>query len=381
MSSKIYHLFKASSFVLVKQMISNFLQYTSNVHYFIIYLDSDDWRKKYEKFFDELGFYDYEYICKGASIKHNFLSWIKHPVIYRGIEGKFTQIERVLYSYLENCSYPNLLIHGDYMFYGNGVFHALSLSKIKRKAWVCWGAIPPQNKKSFYYPITYGYYRDKFLASCCFINTLLEGDQEDLKLLEFNKNVTLCPYIIDTPPITNFDVPKQKKILVGNSGLYVDNYKLLLSRIRQRNMYFTFMMSYGCTKVQQTQFLKEAISCLGNNTDLWTKNLEMDEYLKKLSSFSVYVCNVERQTGLGAIQACLSLGLRCFLTGKNLEHFRFLGFKVHSMDEFYDMMERNCIFADEYDDEIAYNKKQWSKVFNPNMLGKRWDKLFAMLEI
>lgn len=380
MSSKIYHLFKASSYLLVKQMISNFLQYTSVDHHFIIFLDSDEWKVKYETFFASLSYCSYEYVSGGQRIQSKIYSRLLHPIVYRGTDGMFTRSEIVLYSYLEECSYSNLLIHGDYMFYGNGIFRALCLSRIKHKAWVCWGAIPPKNKKSFFYPITYGYYRDKYFASCSFINTLLEGDQADLKLMKVNKKITLCPYIIDTPHIEAYYVAKQKKVLVGNSGLYIGNYKSLLSQIRQQNIHFTFMMSYGCSKEQQAEFLKDAASYLGDSFELWTKNLEMDEYLKKLCSFSVYICNVERQTGLGAIQACLLLGLRCYLIGKNLEHFRYLGFKVHSMDELNGVMDWKCIFSNDYENEVEYNKRQWMKVFDPTILGKRWDKLFSVLE-
>ena len=380
MSNKIYHLFKASSYLLVKQMISNFLHYTSNQHHFIIFLDSDEWKSKYELLFADLGCYGYEYISEADKVEQSFLSMLKHPVIYRGTEGCFSKAEKVLYSYLEHCSYPNLLIHGDYMFFGKGFYRALFLSKIKCKAWVCWGAIPARNKKSFYYRITYGYYRDMFFTSCRFINTLLEGDQADFRLLKFNKNITLCPYIIDTPKIATTDKIKQNTVLIGNSGLYVDSYESLLPRVKHKNIHFTFMMSYGCDEKQKEEFQKKASSFLGSNFELWTENFAISEYLKKVSSFSIYICNVERQTGLGAIQACLSLGIRCYLRGKNLEHFQFLGFRVHSVEELNEEKGWNNMFSNEYEKEITYNKKQWMKVFDPVLLGKQWNLLFRLLK-
>ena len=97
MSNKIYHLFKASSYLLVKQMISNFLHYTSNQHHFIIFLDSDEWKSKYELLFADLGCYGYEYISEADKVEQSFLSMLKHPVIYRGGQKVVFQKPKMFY--------------------------------------------------------------------------------------------------------------------------------------------------------------------------------------------------------------------------------------------------------------------------------------------
>lgn len=339
-------------------------------------MDSDEWIAQYNFLFESISYSDYEYIW-GGSKNHTTVSlWnrIKHPIFYRSKEGVFSKEEQMLYSFLENCNYPNLLIHGDDMFYGNGLFRALKLSKISRKAWVCWGAIPKKNRKSIYYRITYGYYRDVFFSSCIFINSLLEGDQIDLQK-RIGGKITLCPYI-DTPHSLSYKTDRMNKVLVGNSGLYINSYKEFVSSVQEKTIPFTFMMSYGCEKKQGQNFMDFANSEL-EHVDFWTENLPLEDYLKKVAGYSVYICNVERQTGLGAIQACLSLGLKCYLKGKNLEHFKYLGFKVHSVEELNDNKGWENIFEDK--EERDYNQKQWQKVFDPIKCGKRWDELFKML--
>lgn len=299
---------------------------------------------------------------------------IKNPVIYRGADGNFSNEEQRLYFFLENCTYPNLLIHGDDMFYGNGLFRALKVSRISRKAWVCWGAIPAKNRKSIYYRFTYGYYRDVFFSSCIFVNALLEGDQVDLQN-SIGGKVTLCPYI-DTPHSLSYKIDRENKVLVGNSGLYIDSYKAFVSTVQCKNIPFTFMISYGCEGEEAQNFINFVGERL-EQANFWTENLPLEKYLEKVSGYSVYVCNVERQTGLGAIQACLSLGLKCYLKGKNLEHFKYLGFKVHSVEELNGIKGWRHIFEDK--EEGEYNQKQWQKVFDPIRSGKHWDELFEML--
>lgn len=375
MQSKVYHLFKASSYILVKQMICNYLKYTSFNHHFIIFMDNQEWEDRYNQIFASLGYTSYEYIG-GNDRKCLRQLWerMKNPVVYRGIEGKFSNEELALYSFIEKCAYPNLLVHGDDMFYGNGLFRALKISKISRKAWVCWGAIPKQIRKSIYYKLTYGYYRDMFFSSCIFINALLEGDQVDLQK-RIGGKITLCPYI-DTPHSLSYGMERKNKVLVGNSGLYIDSYWAFVSSVPCKNIPFTFMMSYGCDGGQDKNFRNFADKML-ENADFWTENLPLERYLEKVSGYSVYICNVERQTGLGAIQACLSLGLKCYLKGKNLEHFKYLGFKVHSVEELSDIKGWRHIFEDK--EEGKYNQKQWLKVFDPIRSGQRWDELFEML--
>ncbi len=297
-----------------------------------------------------------------------------NPVIYRGSDGKFSNEEKKLYSFIERCTYPNILIHGDDMFYGNGLFRALKISKISRKAWVCWGAIPKKIRKSIYYRMTYGYYRDVYFSSCIFINALLEGDQIDLQK-RIGGKITLCPYI-DTPHSLSYKTDRMAKVLVGNSGLYIDSYKAFVSSVQDKAIPFTFMMSYGCEKEQGQNFMDFANNEL-EHADFWTENLPLEKYLEKVSGYSAYICNVDRQTGLGAIQACLSLGLKCYLKGKNLEHFKYLGFKVHSVEELNDKRGWETMFEDK--EEGKYNQKQWQKVFDPIKSGKRWDELFEML--
>ena len=61
--------------------------------------------------------------------------------------------------------------------------------------------------------------------------------------------------------------------------------------------------------------------------------MTQNEYLDFLKGYDIYICGELRQTGLGAINRALRLGIKVYLNGNNLEWFKQLGCVVYSTSQ------------------------------------------------
>lgn len=212
--------------------------------------------------------------------------------------------------------------------------------------WICWGAgasINHKNLKSVLFtPIKKIIYNRLFT-----IKTLINDDKLTLERDYSLKQVELLPYyghnslIHKNYFIEKYHNPSSKNkkpiVLLGNNAHNLVYYYELLNLLIpfRGEIIIHCMMQYP--KVDEQTLLKlqnTGDSLFGNDSFFVdTQMLDMDSYLEYLSDFDIYLCGNPNQSGLGAVFNCLRLGKKVFLTGKNLNWVRKIGFIVFDIDD------------------------------------------------
>lgn len=86
----------------------------------------------------------------------------------------------------------------------------------------------------------------------------------------------------------------------------MNNY---LNRFSGENISIQCMLHYDLNKNKKyNQLLKVGDDLFKSNFYLNTILYSLDEYFQYMNKCDIYICGVDRQTGLGAINACLRLG-------------------------------------------------------------------------
>ena len=193
------------------------------------------------------------------------------------------------------------------------------------------------------------------------------------------KSALFCPYLSNLTYQYDPQKKKDNKILVGNSKWYIDSY-IEIARILSRysDLDITFLCAYGYDEKYEDK-KQEIRELLKNNTvTFWEDKVSKEVYMMRLKSFSVYVCSVMRQTGLGACNASILSGSKLYLAGINLEHYRELGINVFNYKELANYTKSEEIF--EYTDVIRNeNFIQLQKTYCKEMFVKRYSEVFDRL--
>lgn len=379
---KIYHLFNGETYFLTLWIIKNIIKYSCKNHYFYIFLQSKKNINKYEILFKSLDFHDYSYIIQHKLSLKEKISLAKSKLLNFSLymlKEKNNNSFYYLYMFLINYKHDNLILHVELSMIGRYSLRLLSKMPIKY-VWVCWGNLPPIYPKKILKKQTFAYTIELFINKVYQIITLTEKDRYNIEKLFKIKKVEYIPYIADLFESKKYD-RKDKRILVGNSGHYINTYIPILEFLNKikgiENVEITFMVPYGCGEEHLKEFKSK---CKEFNLKIcfWEKIFSKDEYIKIMSNYSIYICGVERQSGLGAATTAFNLGLKVYLTGINYDYFSTNDFIVHNVKEINGIKTIKSLF--EYqDNEIEWNQESLKKLFDIDAVSKKWDTMYDSL--
>lgn len=133
----------------------------------------------------------------------------------------------------------------------------------------------------------------------------------------------LCKELSSQGNNNNYDKPV---VLLGNSHYWIESYISMLQRLVQYKgkIKVLCMLNYAFEKGEQyDKLITLGKSIFGDdfNTNEEFYSIRKD-YINYMNSCDIYICAVEKQTGLGAISTCLRLGKKIYITGNNFEWVR-----------------------------------------------------------
>lgn len=304
----IVHIFTAERYHLVPSISKGFATVYSNdaENLFILYGNAQLDRQLYINLFSQVGFRNFVF-C------HTF--W---------------QLVKLIFRYRKRA----LLFHA-----GNYSWHLVALLLGSRNVnWVCWGGGTSisKSKRSRLGALLKKYMFNNYRS----IVTLMEPERKMLidnfgvnpnkihtiSYASTNVNETVSDLFckeLSSQGSNNSDKPV---VLLGNSHYWISSYIDMLQRLKkyQGKIKVQCMLNYDFEKGEKYNML---IS-LGKSIfgDDFKTNEEFysvrKDYINYMNSCDIYICSVEKQTGLGAISTCLRLGKKIYITGNNFEWVR-----------------------------------------------------------
>lgn len=148
-------------------------------------------------------------------------------------------------------------------------------------------------------------------------------------------------------------------ILLGNNNFskksYIELIKLL-SKYKGKIL-VQCMLHYSLEKDNTYyELIKIGQEVFGDDFRSNEEFYEFDDYLKYMNKCDIYICGVDKQTGLGAIVTCLRLGKKIYLTGDNYNWINSkYGAKIFHLDEINEKLEFEHFVEDISLEEKNYN--------------------------
>lgn len=260
--------------------------------------------------------------------------WDKYSIIYKDAgfnDYVFCQSFMNFCFYLFRHRKDAILFHFAYYHWLIAAF-ALGCKNVN---WVCWGtgAIIRNSRKSRLIAPLKRILYNKLKT----IVTLMDPDRISI-INDFNvspKHIKTIPYSSLSEDESPKDImckkyanmPKVNNskplVFLGNSPMCLGSYIELVEKLKKYSgkIRILCMMNYSVTKNDQYyKLLEKGKKFYGEDFVIDENFYEGDEnYVAYMNTCDIYICGVERQSGLGAIETCLKLGKKVYITGKNLD--------------------------------------------------------------
>lgn len=343
----ILHVFTANRYHLVPFISRGFVttfKEDAN-HKFLFYGDKKLDRQKYDSIFENLGFSEYVF-C--TSMKE-YLSVIR-----------------------KHKKTPILFHAGSYHW-----FLMALLIGCKKLNWVCWGSGAASGKgvaSRLVLPIK-RYIYNRF----CSIVTLMDADRETI-IRDFHidsSKVQTIPYASKGEGKNQYDllieeIVKQHihhdkpVVLLGNNPSCISGYIDMLPRLKQYKgkIIVKCMLNYSLVKDEKYEELIRLGKSLFGDDFVPSEEFYEDrgDYIRYMNECYIYICPVQRQSGLGAISTCLKLGKKVFLAGKNYDWIKEeYGAQVYHLDSICSALPVEE-FVEELPDEVK--KRNFSSIID-----------------
>lgn len=350
---KIYHIFPVRATHLVLDISESLIKYFNDNEMSIILIgDSSDSYKYYVELFSNFSFNNY-HICKNI-----------YEFIRLNVDKKFP-----------------IIVHSDRIQW----LAILSIYNFKNINWVNWGSGLRLNRnfKSFIiYPFKLLIYKN--LKN---IVVLSSQDMVDIKKYFYIKKVFLISYISKLNDSDEFEYNiidfKDKKreyinVLFGNNVtciLFYIQYLDVLTKIKNQ-IKIQCMLNYFLdnNNNEYKQLILKGEKLYGDNFSVNTDTYNLNDYIDYINKFDVYVCDVKRQTGLGAIYTCLRIGKKIYLSGNNFNFISSLGCKIFHCDEL--KINPETILIPLCKNDIELNRKIIFEYLDSKNLIFKWNQFF-----
>ena len=359
MNQMIYHIFNATASHLSLNLIESILKNSTHNHFFIL-IGEEKKRDLYIELFSRKQTKDYAYYCRFQEFKREVSSIIDKNSCVLLHAGEYAWMFF-------------FLLHG---------YHNVN--------WVCWGSgIVLRNtlksKCSFFAKyVLYNYFKS--------IVVLMTPELECLKRMYRVKNTFHIPYLGKLDSLYEFSEQKiseraQKErenklvVFLGNNVHSIPSYIPLLDVLfhLKGKIEIHCMVNYSLEENNSHYdvLCKKGTRMYGQDFVVHTEFYDLKDYPNFMDMCDVYICGVEKQTGLGAIYTCVKLGKKLYLSGNNYSFFYGQNYIVHSCEEL------NGISIEELGsynlENRLYNYRNYKKL---NDFGKRveqWEKYYDFI--
>ena len=341
----IVHVFSARNKILALDISKAFYMFLGKTikQHFVIVGDKETNTSSFEEWFGSMN-------CREFTITHGKLDFFRKMRLYR-----------------ENA----ILMHGEDYYR----FILVILSGCKHINWVCWGSGASVNnnwKSRMSQPIKTLIYK-KFQS----IVTLMDGDCKSI-MESFNvpsSKMFIIPYLTYSSirhEELSLKLLKDSKnmvgkhvFLLGNNPGNIDYYILLIKQLCsfRGKIEIHCMLNYALTKNKKyDDLIILGQKCFGDDFHSDEKLYNSDEYIEYMNKCDIYMCGNPSQTGLGAIQTCMLLGKKIYLTGKNYEWLtNHYGAKVFKINDWNNL------------DDIIRPMTETDLWYNRNIIIKSWE--------
>lgn len=334
----IVHVFTANRYHLVPPIAKGFATiYKDDAdHFFVLFGDKTLDKQKYISIFEKAGFSNYVF-CQSMQ---SFVSIIRK---YRK---------------------SSILFHA-------GSYHWFILAILlgcKKLNWVCWGSGASSGKgfkSRLMKPVKCWIY-NRFDS----IITLMDGDRETI-IRDFHvspSKIHTISYMSTGEGKNKLDLlaeqlmqqQRKKKdkivVLLGNNPTCIEGYIQTLPLLEpyKGKIVVKCMLNYSLVKDKSYERLMRLGTSLFGDDFISSEEFYEDrsEYLRYINDIDIYICPVERQSGLGAIMYCLRLGKKIYITGKNYDWIVSQGAKVFH----FDLLKKGMSF-DDFSQELPQEVK------------------------
>ena len=360
----IIHVFTANRYQLVpaiaKGFISVFKKDAEQV--VLLYGNSSLNKQKYVELFGKEGFTNYAF-CSSLSEYMSFI-W-RHK------------------------RYPILFHAGNYYW-----FLIAWLLGCRKLNWVCWGSgasSPKSLRGRFSLPYKrFLYHRFNSIV------TLMDADRDSI-IRDFHvspSKIETISYMSMGDGKNQYDILKEQLmsesrcnskpvVLLGNNPSCISGYLELLPRMKQYagRIVVKCMLNYSLVKDNRyDELIRLGEACFGEDFVPSEEFYEeKEEYIRYMNDCDIYICPVHRQSGLGAVNTCLGLGKKVYLTGKNLEWIT-AAYKarVYDADDINDSLSFEVFTRGLSEEEKRSN---YDSVINRRTIHvEKWRKYLAMLD-
>lgn len=289
-------------------------------------------------------------ISKGfATVYHNdadnfFILYGKRPLDRQRYIDQFAKIEFDSYVFCQSYwqlvkqlfryrKKPLLFHAGSYSWH----LTALLLG-CKNVNWVCWGGGTTVSKGR--YSLLIQLLKRYMFNSYHSIVMLMEPERKEI-INNFGvspQKVRTISYVSGYENETELDLlckhlsaqtseNKDKPVVfLGNSHHWISSYISMLHRLCQYKgkIKVQCMLNYEFVKGEKYfELVKLGKEFFGDdfktNEEFYS---DIKDYINYMNRCDIYICDVKKQTGLGAISICLRLGKKIYITGNNLEWVR-----------------------------------------------------------
>lgn len=373
----IYHFVFADSYILTIPIAQEIINNLDSKPFFWVFTDNIQNRERFVKLFSELSFKEYQFVSSSKNTmidKTQILLW---SILTFDLRNLWRKMSYPLFRFFKNYEEDNIVIHGE-LPPSNAVLYFLNKKVKLKRAWVCWGSLP--KKRAWCVNLLLGHlYKGYFIRKCHSVIALTTPDKELMEEQFSCKNVTYAPYML---PIEDLGYCEDShNVLIGNSGSYIDDYIRVANDLsRFKEAICTYMLNYGISsndpRIKELQHINEC-SRGSENYNLWTDVVDKNTYNNVLRMHSVYVCGALRQTGLGAIETCLNLGMKIFLNGVNYRYFKDMGMMIYHVNDINKQTEEEFFtFSLECK---KHNKQVYFKTFGAESLSAKWNNALLKL--
>lgn len=213
------------------------------------------------------------------------------------------------------------------------------------------------------------------------IITLIEPDKRVLSVYK-PQSINSIPYPFSQKNFVFSENRNNRNImLLGNSRWYIQSYIDLIQMLPEcdNDNFVNILFSYGPSPKKEEE--NKLVSLLKNkfkdNYNLIQDFFPLEKYVELIANSTCYVCNHNRQTGLGAIFSAIRIGRDVFVKGSNLLWLRKIGVKAFSIQNLvrdYPDIPRLSI------EDLKHNREILLSFYHPERIVPLWDKEFKTIE-
>lgn len=362
-TKKIVHIFQGYSYHLTPNISSSFLKNLPEYNHIIVLYGPRNMNKDiYSSLYSKSSFNDYIYCCNLFQLARIFIRYRKDVIIFHAgmYSWKFL-------AFFLRCNNINWVCWGHGASVGISFLgkRITALKQFLYKQFKTIDVLIPQDKISIekYYQVP--------AENIWNISYMGNFSEENTDLYDKLRKTTTFPK--NGKPL----------VLLGNNPSNIPNYIDLLKQLSifKGKILVQCMLHYSLEKNKlYYELIELGKSIFGEDFRSNEEFYEFKDYILYMSKCDIYICSGKQQTGLGAINTCLRLGKKIYITGKNYDwitnHYKAI---VYRCDDINENLTYESFVKELSVEEKEYNNKCLDSSTSEVSIVKHWQKYFDFL--